>query len=60
MKVIIKWKGIEYYNNGNRYEGDYKNGKKEGKGIMFYKNGKKDEGNWKNDEFERKGFFNFF
>ena len=28
-----------YYNSGNRYEGEYKNGKKEGKGIKYYNNG---------------------
>ena len=28
-----------YYNNGNRYEGDWKNDKKEGKGIYYFNNG---------------------
>ena len=32
-------KQILYYDDG-RYEGDVKNGKKEGKGIYYYKNGK--------------------
>ena len=32
-KMIKEGKGIYYYNNGDRYEGDWKNGKREGKGI---------------------------
>ena len=29
----MEGKGIYYYNNGERYEGDWKNDKREGKGI---------------------------
>ena len=29
----MEGKGIYYYNNGDRYEGDFKNDKREGKGI---------------------------
>ena len=32
-------KGIYYYKNGAKYEGDFRNGLAEGKGIMTYKNG---------------------
>ena len=46
-----------YWNNGDRYEGEYKNDNREGKGIMFYNNGKIENGEWKNDEFKKKGFF---
>ena len=28
-----------YFNNGERYEGDFKNDSLEGKGIIFYING---------------------
>ena len=35
---IREGKGIMYYNNGDRYEGDWKNDKKEGKGKYYYKN----------------------
>ena len=39
---IMKGKGIYFYNKyGNKYEGDWVNGKKEGNGIYFYKNGNK-------------------
>jgi hypothetical protein len=33
------------------YEGDIKNGKKDGNGIITYSNGEKQEGQWKNDIF---------
>ena len=41
-------KGIFYINNGNRYEGDWKNDKYEGKGIFYYNKGDKYEGDFKN------------
>ena len=44
-----------YYYNGDRYEGDYKNNKREGKGIYYFNNGKRYEGNWKNDKKDGKG-----
>ena len=37
-----------YYFNGDRYDGDWKNDKREGKGN-YYNNGKKEGGIWKND-----------
>ena len=46
-----------YYNNGDKYEGDYKTGKKEGKGIYYYNNGERYEGDFKNDKREGKGIF---
>ena len=33
--VNQKEKVYYYYNSGNRYEGDFKDGEREGKGIMF-------------------------
>ena len=35
-----------YYNDGGRYEGDYKNGKREGKGIYYYNNGDREMGDY--------------
>ncbi len=48
-----------YYNNGDRYEGDWRNGVREGEGILFYKNGKKDKGDWKNDIFQKHELFDW-
>ena len=50
------FKKIEYkqkkYNNGDKYEGQFLNNKKEGKGIMEYYNGDEYNGDWKNDKKE--------
>jgi hypothetical protein len=39
--MVIKEKEKEFFiiNNGNKFEGDYKNDLKEGKGIFYYNNG---------------------
>ncbi len=47
--------GIMEYENGDKYEGEWKNDFKEGKGKMIYNNGEKYEGEWKNDLKEGKG-----
>ncbi len=41
--------GIYIYNSGMRYEGEWKNRKRDGKGILIYPDGTKYEGNWKNN-----------
>ena len=41
--------------NGDRYEGDFNNNKKEGKGLMLWNYGNSPEGDWKNDKREGKG-----
>ena len=38
-----------YYNDGNRYEGDWRNDKAEGKGIYYYNNGDRMMGDYYND-----------
>ena len=50
-------KGIEFFNNGDIYEGDYNYDKKDGKGIYYFKDGNKYEGYYKNDEREGKGIY---
>ena len=45
---------VKTYNNG-KYEGEFKNGKKEGIGIYYFNNGGRYEGEWKNDVQEGKG-----
>ena len=57
-----KGKGIFYSNSGeskgDRYEGDWKNDKREGKGIHYWNNrGDRYEGDWKNDAKEGKGAY---
>ena len=43
------------YPDGNKYEGEIKNGKKEGKGILYYNNGDKYDGFFKDDKREING-----
>ena len=43
------------YDNGERYQGDFNNNKREGKGIYYYNNGNKYIGDWKNGLKEGKG-----
>ncbi len=50
-----KGKGIEFYSNGEKYEGDFDDDVKNGKGVMIYKSGKRFEGFFKNDYFDGKG-----
>ena len=42
---------------GEQYNGDMKDGKREGRGICIYKNGDKYEGSWKNNKKEGKGTY---
>jgi hypothetical protein len=42
--------GVYEYANGDIYEGDFKDNKKDGKGTFTFANGRKYEGHWKNDE----------
>ena len=51
--------GIYYYNNGERYEGDWKNDLKEGKGIYYYNDGDRYEGDYKDSKKEGKGIYYF-
>ena len=43
------------YENGRKYIGQFKNGKREGYGIMFFPDGGRYEGNWDNDLANGKG-----
>ena len=47
-------KGVLIYNNGDKYEGEWKKDKKEGEGVFIDRNGKY-EGEYKNDMKEGKG-----
>ena len=46
--------GTVFYDKG-KYEGNIKDGNKEGKGIFYYKNGNKYDGEWKDNKKNGKG-----
>ena len=48
-KYLIKGKAPYFWDNGDKYEGDYKDNKKHGFGSYFYANGEKYEGEWFDD-----------
>jgi hypothetical protein len=51
VRGLKQGKGTYYYLNGNIYEGDWKNDKKEGFGIFIYKTtNEKYVGEWINGE----------
>ena len=45
------------WNNGERYEGEWKNDLKDGKGIHYFPNGERYEGEFKNGNAEGKGIY---
>ena len=47
------------YNNGDIYNGNWSQNKKQGKGEMIYKNGDKYKGNWKNDVKHGEGIMKY-
>ncbi|ETO19146.1 hypothetical protein RFI_18089 [Reticulomyxa filosa] len=49
-----KGKGIFYFKNGDRYEGEYRKNVRHGYGVMHYKNGDKYSGDW---QFQKKTGF---
>ena len=53
--TIINHK-TEFYQYG-KYEGEFKNGKKDGKGTMTYKNEYEYQGDWKNGKRDGKGVY---
>ena len=51
------WKGTKDPFIGDKYEGNYINGKKEGKGIYYFHNGNIYDGEHKDSKLEGKGIF---
>lgn len=48
-------KGVSYYASGNKYAGDWIDGKISGHGILTYADGDKYEGDWKDGKIHGKG-----
>ena len=48
---------VKNLDNGDKYEGEMKNGKMQGKGVYLFANGEKYEGEFKDDMFEGKGVY---
>ncbi len=46
----MEGKGIETWEDGRKYEGDFKNGKKDGEGTFEWPNGNKYIGSWRADK----------
>jgi len=51
----IKWVGVQSYNNGNKYEGNWIANERSGIGTLFYANRDKYHGSWLNDKRHGKG-----
>jgi len=47
--------GIQEYANGEKYLGEFQNGKRNGQGVLFYQNGEKYVGSWKKDKRNGEG-----
>ena len=46
---------VKIYNDGEKYEGQFKDDKRHGKGIFYYASGDKYDGEWKNNNRHGKG-----
>jgi hypothetical protein len=44
-----------YYANGDKYDGEWKDSKREGKGVQYFAVGTKYDGEWENDKMSGKG-----
>ena len=51
VKCILQGKGKMWYKDGRLYEGEFKNGCKNGNGVLTFKNGKKCDGLFRDDKF---------
>ena len=56
-KLIAHGRGIIIYENGNKYLGNFENGKKSKLGIYYFKNGSKYKGYWENNKFNGYGIY---
>jgi hypothetical protein len=51
---------MAFYVNGDKYEGEWKNGKPDGNGILTFKNGDMYSGDWKNGKADGAGRLHFY
>ena len=51
--------GTYIYPNGEKYVGDWKNGKYHGQGTFTYRDGSKYVGGWKNEKQDGQGTYTF-
>ena len=51
--------GIYEWNDGRRYDGDWKNNQMHGKGVFTWDNGKRYEGEYKDDKKNGYGVFSW-
>jgi hypothetical protein len=56
-EVSVEYKsiGVYSYANGNKYEGEVQNDKKDGRGVFEYANKDKYDGLWRDDKKDGKG-----
>ncbi|HMY67039.1 MAG TPA: hypothetical protein PL163_10330, partial [Leptospiraceae bacterium] len=52
-------RGTVTYNDGSKYEGDFKDGKMNGEGALTFANGDSYKGNFANDMFSGKGTYKY-
>jgi len=55
---ITNTKGVMHYANGDKYEGEWKDGNLHGKGIYYYKSGDKYDGEWADNKRNGNGKVN--
>lgn len=53
----MEGRGIERWNDGRKYEGDFKNGKKDGEGTFEWPNANKYIGSWRADKMHGLGIY---
>ncbi len=57
--VCANGTGTYYFANGDRYEGEWKDGKRDGQGTYYFANGNRYEGEWKDNNRNGQGTYYF-
>jgi hypothetical protein len=53
----MEGRGTESWADGRKYEGEFKNGKKDGEGTFMWPNGNKYIGAWRKDKMHGNGIY---